>query len=146
MCRSSFRADFPFPTDFGVTCTAAPLVFRSLHFGDLSLWCRSQGLVYMMEGTNPFSLVQMRDPAHWWVTNTRSWVFVETASLLLLPFLCDLISLCYGGNIHLGFGSFSEEIDPHTAVDLVCSWVVVSLESTYATILNHLPKHLILAQ
>ena len=100
----------------------------------------------MMEGTNPFSLVQMRDPAHWWVTNTRSWVFVETASLLLLPFLCDLISLCYGGNIHLGFGSFSEEIDPHTAVDLVCSWVVVSLESTYATILNHLPKHLILAQ
>ena len=30
-----------------------------VHFGDLSLWCRSQGLVYMMEGTNPFSLVKM---------------------------------------------------------------------------------------
>ena len=88
----------------------------------------------------------MWGPAHWRVTNTRSGVFEETAPLLLLPFLRDLVSLCYGGNIHLGFGSFSEEIDPNKAVDLVCSWVVVSLESTYATILNYLPKHLILAQ
>lgn len=64
------------------------------------------------------------------------WAFLARLCLhLSYPFQYGPFTLCLGSPVQVAFRSFSEEIIPYVAVEMLCLWEKVSSRSLYCALL-----------
>lgn len=72
--------------------------------------------------------------------NHYGWGLLVRLYLYLFYPACYLLSFCCRDFVHPVFRFISKEIIPGVVVDMLCSWEMVSLGSSYAAILNPFPQ------